>query len=243
MLSGSDPTPLAGDLVLVGGTLGVHGSQVLDPQEGADAVTVNGGTLTMDQSFVDDTRPNTLTNSSAGVVVGGGAATLTRSTFHGFGNSGVETNGGAARMTDDTFEGNSVGVTSLSGLATVARSTFQNELDSLQASGSGTVGAAGSVAQLIVVGTTPKLTAPRRVVVHVGKGSTVTVRGTGSPAPRLKIVKGKVPKGMKVTKKAGRLTISGRPKVASLGKRMLTVKATSPTGSATRTLRIVVRRA
>jgi hypothetical protein len=48
---------------------------------------------------------------------------------------------------------------------------------------------------------------------------------------------------MKVTQKAGVLTISGTPKVASLGRRTLTVKATNATGSATRMLTIVVKRA
>ncbi|HEX4472410.1 MAG TPA: putative Ig domain-containing protein [Nocardioides sp.] len=80
---------------------------------------------------------------------------------------------------------------------------------------------------------------PRRIRAK----STITVPGAGSPAPLLEVVKGKVPKGMKVTKKAGVLTISGTPKVTSLGRRTLTLTVTNATGSVTRMLTIVVKRA
>jgi hypothetical protein len=105
-----------------------------------------------------------------------------------------------------------------------------------------TLHASTSPAQLVVVGTAPRVSGPRRVVVHVGRRARVTLRGTGTPTPSLKVTRGMAPMGMRVTKRAGRLTITGKPRAGALGRHTLGVKVTNPTGSATRTLTIVVKR-
>ena len=115
-------------------------TRVLDPAVRSPAVAVPVGTFTADQSTFADSANDLDTNDSDGVLVSGGTVTVTRSAFHGFGSSGVRTLSGTANLNDDTFQGNIVGVTGDSGSTTVVRTTFQDELASLQ----GTVSIAGS---------------------------------------------------------------------------------------------------
>ena len=127
-----DPDPMTGVVAVTGGAVSLVRTQVLNPQPRFPGVKVKGGTFTADQSNFDDSARDPDTNNSDGILVSGGTATVTRSAFHGFGASAVHTTGGNAFVSDDTFQGNVVGVTGDSGSATVVRSTFQDELASLQ---------------------------------------------------------------------------------------------------------------
>jgi hypothetical protein len=137
----SDPSTLAGgDVVVTGGTVSLSRSEVLDPNQSRPGVLVQGGAFSADQSLIDDSLGIAPSNPSLGVQVTGGTATITRSTLHGFGQ-GVDNVDATALLTDDTFDGNTVGVNADAGTTTVLRSTFQDELASVQ----GTLAIAGSV--------------------------------------------------------------------------------------------------
>ena len=130
--------PVSGDLGFGGGTVNMTRTQILDPAVGAAGVEMQGGTLTADQSFFDDSLD---TNNSKGLHVTAGTATVTRSTFHNWAFQAVDVDGGSTTLSDDTFQGNLVGVNGDGGSTTVLRSTFEHEGGSLQ----GTVSVAGSV--------------------------------------------------------------------------------------------------
>ena len=53
--------PVSGDLGFTGGTVNLTRTQILDPAVGAAGVDMQGGTLTADQSFFDDSAPSTPT--------------------------------------------------------------------------------------------------------------------------------------------------------------------------------------
>jgi hypothetical protein len=138
--------PAPGDMgiglvVVTGGAASLVRTDVLNPTPSNAAVSVTGGAFTADQSSFDDPANDPDTNNSNGIHLTGGTATVTRSTFHGFGSSGVSNSGGTAFLGDNTFQGNVVGVTGSSGSTTVVRSTFTGELAALQS----TVAIAGSV--------------------------------------------------------------------------------------------------
>jgi len=129
--SPSDP-PLSGDVAMSGGTVALVRTQVLDPDVGASAVAVYGGSFTADQSLLDDRAHDPDTNGSNGVYVLSGTVTVTRSAFRGFAQGGFRADGGTNLLSDDTFVGNVVGVSGDLGSTTVVRSTFRDELASLQ---------------------------------------------------------------------------------------------------------------
>lgn len=141
----SDPT--IGDVAMAGGIVSLVRTEVLSPAPNHPAVKVKDGSFSADQSSFDDSANQpTDTNNSDGVQVKGGTATVTRSSFHGFGSSGVLVKAGTALVADDTFQGNVVGVTSQdAGAATVVRSTLDGEGASLQQQVSGTLSVAGSI--------------------------------------------------------------------------------------------------
>ena len=134
------PTPI-GEIAMSGGSVSLVRTRLLDASSQVSGVKMSGGTFTADQSFFDDSAHDVTTNNSRGVEVAGGSATLTRSTFHGWGFQAVDAEGGTVFVGDSTFQGNLVGVNGGSGSVTVVRSTFHQELASLQ----GTVSVAGSV--------------------------------------------------------------------------------------------------
>ncbi len=159
------PDPMTGVVAVSGGAVSLVRTQVLNAQPRFPGVKVKGGTFTADQSTFDDSAHDLDTNDSDGILVSGGTATISRSAFRGFGSSGVRTLNGTANLNDDTFQGNVVGVTGDAGSTTVVRSTFQDELASLQ----GTVSIAGS-ALASMLGT------PGRGIVECGN-ATVTDLG------------------------------------------------------------------
>ena len=142
--------PVSGDLGFTGGTVNLTRTQILDPAVGAAGVDMQGGTLTADQSFFDDSGHPLGTNNSTGLDMGVGTATITRSTFHNWGVQAVDVDGGTATLSDATFQNNSGGVFGDSGSTTVLRSTFQSNGASLLGT---TVSVAGSVLASVPMGT------------------------------------------------------------------------------------------
>jgi len=132
-------TPLQGGVALETGSLSLVRSQVLVPED-VDGVRINGGSVTLDQTLIQNTAGQDVTNNASGVDIEGGTATVSRTAIQAFG-TGVLVKGGTALLKDDTFQGNVVGVTGDSGSTTVVRSTFEGELAALQS----TVAIAGSV--------------------------------------------------------------------------------------------------
>ena len=132
---------LGGAIDLTEGSVSLVRTWVLDPAPSMSAVRMSGGTFTADQSLFDDSARDVTSNNSDGIHVLGGTATVTRSTFRGWGFQAIQTGGGSTAVSDSTFLGNLVGVNGDSGTVTVVRSTFENELASLQ----GTVSVARSV--------------------------------------------------------------------------------------------------
>ncbi len=102
--------PVSGDLGFTGGTVNLTRTQILDPAVGAAGVDMQGGTLTADQSFFDDSGHPLDTNNSKGLKVTAGTATVTRSTFHNWGFQAVDVDSGTTTLSDDTFQGNLVAV-------------------------------------------------------------------------------------------------------------------------------------
>jgi hypothetical protein len=135
------PGFLTGEVVVTGGSVSLVRSQVLSPVPTEPSVRVTGGDFSADFSSFDDSSHDRDTNASYGVTVTGGSATISRSSFRGFGMQGVHNDGGAALVADSTFAGNVVGVDGTSGSTTVLRSTFTGELAAVQ----GTISVAGSV--------------------------------------------------------------------------------------------------
>ena len=139
------PTPdiPPAEVSVTGGDVSLVRTQVLDAHVGDPGVAVSGGTFSADQSLFDDSGQSPDLNDSHGVkVTGTGAATLSRSTFHGWPGVGVDVEGGTADVRDSSFQDNVVGVNGgLAATVTVVRSTFEHEVASLQ----GDVSVAGSV--------------------------------------------------------------------------------------------------
>jgi hypothetical protein len=130
-------TPLTGDVAVSGGSASLVRTQVLSPATNTAGIVQTGGTVSMDQSYVEDPHNS---DNSHGIEIASGTATITGSVFHGWGQ-GVDAAGGSVVVSDSTFQDNLVGVNRDAGSATVVRSTFQHGLASLQ----GTVAVAGSV--------------------------------------------------------------------------------------------------
>lgn len=133
------PTPTA-EIAISGGHVSLVRTTVGSGGHVAPGVSMSGGTFSAVQSFFDD-GPDFNSNSASAVVVGGGSADVSQSTFRGWGYDAVDVTGGTATLTDDTFQGDLVAVNRESGSATVVRSTFEANGAALQ----GDVGIAGSV--------------------------------------------------------------------------------------------------
>jgi hypothetical protein len=111
------------------------------------------------------------------------------------------------------------------------------------APGSGsTLHASTSAPVTTKVGTVPVITAPGRVVVHVGTKVSIVLRASGKPAPVLRLRKGPLPRGLRFHRGTGRATITGTPKRSAAGRYHLRVRATNPMGSDVHALTLVVRR-
>jgi hypothetical protein len=111
------------------------------------------------------------------------------------------------------------------------------------APGSGsTLHASTSAPVTTKVGTVPVITAPGRVVVHVGTKVSIVLRASGKPAPVLRLRKGHLPRGLRFHRGTGRATITGTPKRSAVGRYHLRVRATNPMGSDVHALTLVVRR-
>lgn len=141
---GCGPTPGVGimaEIAVDAGRASLTRVQVLNPADMTLAVAVQGGRFDADQSFFADSTDDLANSFTDGVWATGGSVTVSRSTFHGFGENGVHNDGATTFLSDDTFQGNVVGVTGASGSTTVVRSTFEGEVGALQSD----VAIAGSV--------------------------------------------------------------------------------------------------
>ncbi len=102
----------------------------------------------------------------------------------------------------------------------------------------------GSVSSPVVikVGTKPAFTSSDHTRFRVGKRKTFTVHASGSPRPRITLVKGKLPAGLTFHAGTGSATISGKAKASAAGTHKVTLEATNLRGTVKQVLRIVVKR-
>jgi hypothetical protein len=99
-----------------------------------------------------------------------------------------------------------------------------------------------TVTRTIKVGTTPAFTSRAKATFVVGRSQTFRVRASGSPSPRITLVKGKLPAGLRFRAGTGSATISGRAKASGVGTHSVTVRATNLRGSVRQVLKVVVSR-
>jgi hypothetical protein len=92
------------------------------------------------------------------------------------------------------------------------------------------------------VGAKPKIKAPGKVVVRVGRKASVKLTASGKPTPTLVLSKGHLPKGLSFHKGTGKASITGRAKTSAVGTYHLKVKATNLMGKTTHRLTLVVKR-
>ena len=104
---------------------------------------------------------------------------------------------------------------------------------------------AGSTTQtfVLMVDQTPAITSAATATVTVGQAMTFTVTTTGSPTASLTET-GALPTGLSFTANSnGTATLAGTPAAGTGGSRLLAVKATNASGSATQSFRLVVDQA
>lgn len=158
---------------------------------------------------------------------------------------GLETPDGTVTFTRGAQALCSSGVDS-SGVATCTTADLPVGADQVSATfvpaGGTTLHGSTATPHEVLVGSTPTVRGPGRVVVHVGRRATITLRSTGRPAARFAVTRGRAPAGMRIVERAGRLTVSGRAKPSAVGRHTLRVSATNILGRASHTLTIVVRR-
>jgi hypothetical protein len=81
---------------------------------------------------------------------------------------------------------------------------------------SSTIHASVSHAFTVRVGTKPKVKAPGKVVVRVGRKASVKLKASGKPTPKLVLSKGHLPKGLSFHKGTGKASITGRAKTSAV---------------------------
>ncbi|MFZ2014405.1 MAG: choice-of-anchor Q domain-containing protein [Nocardioides sp.] len=99
-----------------------------------------------------------------------------------------------------------------------------------------------SATRTIKVGTMPAFTSRGRSSFVVGTSQTFRVRASGSPGPRITLVKGRLPTGLSFKAGTGTATIAGKAKASAVGTHSVTVQATNLRGTVRQVLRIVVTR-
>jgi hypothetical protein len=76
----------------------------------------------------------------------------------------------------------------------------------------------------------------------VGKARAFRVRASGSPAPRITLIKGHLPAGLHFHTGPGRVTLRGTAKRADIGTCRITLRAANLRGTDEQVLRIIVVR-
>ena len=99
-----------------------------------------------------------------------------------------------------------------------------------------------SAPRTLRVGTKPRIQAPGKVRTHVHERTHILIRASGSPAPRVTLVRGHLPRGLTFHRHGDHATITGRPTRAALGRHRLWVEATNLMGRDVHALTIVVKR-
>ncbi len=95
----------------------------------------------------------------------------------------------------------------------------------------------------ITIGTKPSITAPGRVVLHVGRRARVRITAYGQPVPWLALTKGHLPPGLEFHHRRGHASITGTPAKRAAGTRHhLRVEAVNLLGHARHAITLVVRR-
>jgi len=107
---------------------------------------------------------------------------------------------------------------------------------------SSTIHASVSRGITVRVGTKPKIKAPGKVVVRVGRKASIKLKASGKPTPTLVLSKGHLPKGLSFHKGTGKASITGRAKKSAVGTYHLKVRATNLMGKTTHRLTLVVKR-
>jgi hypothetical protein len=105
-----------------------------------------------------------------------------------------------------------------------------------------TLHASFAAARTIKVGSVPDFTSKSRTTFHVGQKKTFTVHASGSPSPRITLVKGRLPAGLRFHAGRGTATVSGRALGSGVGIHRLTFRAKNLRGTVRQVLRIVVTR-
>ena len=90
-----------------------------------------------------------------------------------------------------------------------------------------------SAPRTVKVGTKPRIKAPGKVVVHVGRKTSIKLKVSGKPTPALVLAKGHLPKGLSFHKGKGKASITGRAKKSAVGTYHLEVRATNLMGKTT----------
>ena len=88
--------------------------------------------------------------------------------------------------------------------------TYAPSLDS-------TIHASVSRGFTVRVGTKARIKAPGKVVVRVGRTTSVKLKASGRPTPALVLSKGHLPKGLSFHKGKGKASITGRAKKSAVG--------------------------
>jgi hypothetical protein len=132
------------------------------------------------------------------------------------------------------------------GVAQCATSALAAGRDSLSASFTPAAGStlhdSTSPTNAIVVGTTPAFTSPSRVRFVVGTPHTLRVTAVGAPTPRITLIKGRLPAGLRFHAGHAKATLSGTVTKSAVGTHYVTLEAHNIRGAAFQQLRITVAR-
>jgi hypothetical protein len=104
-----------------------------------------------------------------------------------------------------------------------------------------TLHASVSAARTIKVGIPPAFTSRSHTTFRVGKRKTFTVQASGSPGPRITLVKGKLPAGLHFDAGKGTAIVFGKAKRSGVGTHRVTLRASNLRGTVHQVLRIVVK--
>lgn len=99
-----------------------------------------------------------------------------------------------------------------------------------------------STSSTILVGTKPAFTTRDKVRFVVGKSRDFRVQASGIGAPRITLIKGHLPAGLRLRPGIGRAILRGTARRAAIGTYLVTLQAANPQGTDEQVLRIVVAR-
>jgi hypothetical protein len=203
----------------------VNKSVTIDGASSGDTTVTNSG---LDGFVVEvDSHTTTLSNLTAS---GGLASTVLV--------TGVTFRSGSQVLCQDVTVASGAASCTTSALAAGSRSVTA----AFTPAAGSTLHASVSAARTIKVGIPPAFTSRSHTTFRVGKRKTFTVRASGSPGPRITLVKGKLPAGLHFDAGRGTATVSGKARGSGVGTHRVTLRASNLRGTVHQVLRIVVKR-